>query len=143
MKVTNKKANLEYALEKERVEAGVVLSGGEAKAIRTGHADISNAFAKIIGGEVFLVNAHIPIAGATKYDAKRTRKLLLHKKEILFLTTKAKQQNLLLVPMALYTKGHFIKAELALGKGKRKFEKRADIKKKDIERDIAQNFKLR
>jgi len=143
MKVTNKKANLEYALEKGRVEAGLVLSGGEAKAIRTGHADISNAFAKIIGGEVFLINANIPVQGALKYDAKRTRKLLLHKKEIIYLTTKLKQQNLLLVPMALYTKGHFIKAELALGKGKRKFEKRADIKKRDIERDLAQNFKLR
>lgn len=143
MKITNKRAKFEYKLEDERFEAGLALSGGEAKAIRTGHLDLSVSFARIIGEEAWLINANVPVLGSTKYDAKRSRKLLLHKNEIVSIATKAKQQKLTLLPLAVYTKGRLIKAELALGKPKKKFEKRQEIKKRDIERDIAQVLKVK
>jgi SsrA-binding protein len=136
MKTFNKKANFNYKLENDRIEAGLVLSGGEAKAVRTGHADLTSSYAKVLDGELYLVNAKIPILGAKDYDPGRSRKLLLHKSELLSLVTRASQQKLLLVPISLYTKGHFIKTELALGKAKHKFEKKNSIKAKDIQRDI-------
>lgn len=136
MKTFNKKAHFNYKLENDRIEAGLVLSGGEAKAVRTGHADLTSSYAKVLDGELYLVNTKIPILGAKNYDPGRSRKLLLHKSELLSLVTRASQQKLLLVPISLYTKGHFIKAELALGKAKRKFEKKDSIKAKDIQRDI-------
>jgi len=137
MKITNKRANFEYELENERIEAGVSLSGGEAKAIRTVHADLSQSVARIVGGEVWLINANIPVLGAKNYISTRSRKLLLHKGEILSISTKMKQRRLTLVPLKLYTTGRLIKLELALGKPKRKFEKKEAIKRKDIEREIA------
>lgn len=141
MKIYNKKAKFEYELEPERYEAGLSLTGGEAKAIRTVHADINQAVARISGREAWLVNANIPIAGATKYDSTRSRKLLMHTKEILEIATKIKQKRLTLVPLSLYTRGYLVKAELALGKSKRKFEKKQAIKARDIARDIASEFK--
>ncbi|MDP3994360.1 MAG: SsrA-binding protein SmpB [bacterium] len=141
MRIFNKKAKFDYNLEKERIETGVVLSGGEAKAIRTGHLDLSQSHARIVNGEVFLINANIPVQGAIKYNSTRMRKLLLHKKEIISLSTKVKQQKLTLVPVKMYTKGHLVKCELALGKSKRKFEKKEAIKRKDIERDIEKEFR--
>ncbi len=143
MKAFNKKARFQYALEPERVEAGMVLSGGEAKAIRTGHVDLSQSVARILNGEAYLINANIPIQGAQKYTSTRTRKLLLHKQELLFLATKMKQKKLTLVPTKVYTKGRLIKLELALGKPKSKYEKKETIKKKDIERELEKDFKLR
>ncbi len=143
MRTFNKKAGFQYILEPGRIEAGLVLSGGEAKAIRTGHVDLSQAVARILNGEVYLINANIPIQGAQKYVSTRTRKLLLHKQELLFLATKMKQKKLTLVPTKVYTKGRLIKLELALGKPKSKFEKKEAIKKKDIERELESQFKLR
>jgi SsrA-binding protein len=143
MSTFNKKAKFEYKLEPDRIEAGLVLSGGEAKAIRTGHADISTAVCRILNDEVYLINANIPVQGATKYVPTRSRKLLLHRDEIVSIRTRAKQRKLTLVPVKLYTKGRLVKLELALGTPKHKFEKRALIKAKDIERDIAQELKGR
>ena len=143
MKIANKRANYEYILEGDRVEAGISLSGGEAKAVRTGHVDINQSVARIVNGEAFLINANIPVTGAQNYSSTRSRKLLLHKKEILFLTTKMKQFKLTLVPISLYNKGRLIKVTLALAKPKRKFEKKEAIKRKDIERELEKEFKLR
>ena len=143
MKITNKRVNYEYKLEGDRVEAGISLSGGEAKAIRTGHADINQSVARIVNDEAFLINANIPVIGAQNYSSTRSRKLLLHKKEILSLTTKMKQFKLTLVPINLYNKGRLIKITLALAKPKRKFEKKEAIKRKDIERELEKEFKLR
>jgi len=109
MKITNKRANYEYKLEGDRVEAGISLSGGEAKAIRTGHADINQSVARVVNDEIFLINANIPIPEAQKYSSTRTRKLLLHRDEIVSLTTKMKQFKLTLVPTNLYNKGRLIK----------------------------------
>ena len=143
MKIANKRANYEYILEGDRVEAGISLSGGEAKAVRTGHVDINQSVARIVNGEAFLINANIPVTGAQNYSSTRSRKLLLHKKEILLLTTKMKQFKLTLVPISLYNKGRLIKVTLALAKPKRKFEKKEAIKRKDIERELEKEFKLR
>jgi len=143
MKITNKRARFDYKLEDDRFEAGLSLSGGEAKAIRTGHLDLSGSVARIVGGEAWLINANIPVLGSSKYDAKRSRKLLLHKSEIVSMATKAKQQKLTLLPLAVYTKGRLVKAELALGKPKKKFEKRQEIKLRDIERDLAQELRVK
>ena len=142
MKIINKKANFQYKLESERFEAGIALSGGEVKAVRNGRGDISQSYAKVLNGEVFLVNANLPVVGS-KTSPTRSRKLLLHKNEITSILTKAKQQKLTLIPTKLYTKGRLIKAELALGKSKKKYEKRESIKKKDIERQIEQEFRIK
>jgi SsrA-binding protein len=143
MKIPNRRAKFDYILEPEKFEAGLSLTGGEAKAIRTGHADLSGSVARIMNGEAYLINANIPVMGAVKYDAKRTRKLLLHSGEILSISIKMKQRKLTLVPVKMYTKGRFVKIELALGKPKKKFEKKEAIKKKDIERELARDFKIR
>jgi len=142
MAIINKRARYEYSLTEEKVEAGISLSGGEAKEIREGHADLTQSVARIMEGEVYLINANIPVAGAKNYVSTRTRKLLLHKEEIVSISTKSKQQKLTLVPTKMYTKGRLVKLELALGKPKRKFEKRQAMKKKDIEKELAQELKI-
>src|SRR3972149_7634759 len=142
MRITNKRASYEYKLEPDRVEAGISLSGGEARAVRAGHADINQSVARVVNGEIFLINANIPISGAKNYSATRSRKLLLHRNEIVTLSTKMKQFKLTLVPTSVYNKGRLIKVRLALGKPKAKFEKKEAIKRKDIERELEQEFKL-
>lgn len=140
MKIINKKARYEYNLQEDRVEAGISLRGMEAKSIREGRGDLSQSHIRVLNGEIFLVNANIPIPGAKNYDATRLRKLLLHKEEIISLSTKIKQQKLVIVPTKLYNKGHLIKLEVALGKAKREFEKKDKVKKQDIERDMEKEF---
>jgi SsrA-binding protein len=141
MKIFNKRAKYEYELTGESVEAGISLMGAEAKAIREGHADLSQSHVRIMNGEAFLINANIPVAGKLNYESTRIRKLLLHKKQILSILTKSKQQKLQIVPLKLYNKGRLIKVLLELGKSKRKFEKKESIKRKDIQRDIEKEFK--
>lgn len=143
MKIYNKRARFEYALEGDRYEAGLSLTGGEAKAIRTGHADLSQSVVKFLGYEAWLINANIPIVGAKEYNSTRSRKLLLHKNEIVSIGTKMKQHGLTFVPLSLYTMGRLVKLALALGKPKRKFEKRQAIKKKDIERELARELRIK
>ena len=141
MNIFNKKSKFDYQLLGEGVEAGISLKGAEAKSIREGRGDISKSFVKIVGNEAFLVNANIPASGVANYDSTRTRKLLLHKAEILSLLTKMKQRKLQIVPLKLYNKGRLVKLYLELGKPKHKFEKREAIKKKDIDRDIERELK--
>ncbi len=141
MATFNRRANYEYELTGESVEAGIQLKGIEAKAIREGHLDLSASFVKILEGEAYLVNANVPAKGAVKYEPTRTRKLLLHKKEILSLLTKMKQLKLQAVPVKVYNKGRLVKLQISLGKPKRKFEKKDSIKRKDIDRDIERELK--
>jgi len=141
MRIFNKRARFEYELSGEGVEAGISLKGAEAKSIREGRGDLSQSFAKIIGNEIFLVNANIPAQGLANYDSTRTRKLLLHHQEILSLATKMKQKKLQIVPIRMYNKRRLIKVYLELGKPKRKFEKKEAIKRHDIDRDIQKEFK--
>jgi len=129
MKVFNKKASFEYELTSERIEAGIVLKGIEAKAFRDGRINISKSHVKVIGGEIFLINADI------------MRKLLLHKNEILSIITKMKQKKLQIVATQMYNSKSRIKLELVLGKPKRKFDKKESIKAKDIQRDLGRELK--
>jgi SsrA-binding protein len=139
MRIFNKRARFEYELTGEGIEAGLSLRGAES--IREGRGELSQAFAKIIGNEVFLINANIPAVGLQNYDPTRPRKLLLHRKEILSLASKVKQKKLQLVPIRLYTKARLIKLYLELGKSKRKFEKKETIKLRDINREIEKELK--
>jgi SsrA-binding protein len=140
MKIFNKRVRFDYQIL-EKIEAGISLNGGEAKAVRTGHLNLTNSFAKIISGEVYLVNANVPINGKKDYSPTRSRKLLLHKGQIIDLELKSKAKRLTLVPVAVYTKGRLIKVELALAKSKKKFEKKQTIKKKDLERELERELK--
>jgi len=145
MRIENRKAFFDsFILEK--FEAGINLLGSEVKAIRAGHADLTGSFVRIVGAEAYLVNANIfpyEYARPQGYDPRRTRKLLLHKKELIALKSKMDGQNLTIVPISLYTTSHLIKLELALGKSKKKFDKRKDLKKKSIDRDIEEALKNR
>ncbi|MEX2007320.1 MAG: SsrA-binding protein SmpB [Candidatus Levyibacteriota bacterium] len=142
MKISNKKAFFDYQIT-DRFEAGINLIGAEVKAVRLGHADLSGSFIRITGSEAYLFNAKIfpyKYAAPEGYDEDRTRKLLLHKKEIIALKGRTDGANLSLVPLSIYTTKSFIKVELGLGRGKKKFEKKEAIKAKDIQRDIEQDL---
>ena len=141
MKVFNKKANFEYELTPEKVEAGVVLKGIEAKSFRDGRVDISQSHVRIMDGEVFLINANIPAGDIKGYEPTRMRKLLLHKNQITSLTTKMKQKKLQIVPVSMYNSDSRIKLELVLGVPKRKFDKKESIKKHDVQRDIERELR--
>ncbi len=143
MKIINRKAFYDYEIL-DRFEAGINLLGAEVKAIRLGHADLTGSFVRIIGSEACLINAKIfpyEYARPQEYDSKRTRKLLLHKKQIIAIKSRTEGANLTIVPVSLYTKNNLIKLELALGKPKKKFEKKESIKRKDIEREIEEALK--
>ena len=145
MRIINRKATYDYEI-KEKLEAGINLQGTEVKAIRLGHADLTSSFVRIINNQAFLINAKIfpyEYARPENYDPKRTRKLLLHKKQIIAIKSKTEGANLTIVPISLYTSGSLIKLEIALGKSKKKFDKKESIKRKDINRDIEQALKVK
>ena len=142
-KITNKRAFFDYEVM-ERFEAGIALLGSEVKAVRLGHADLTGSHVRIVGSEAFLINARIfpyKYARPDSYDEQRTRKLLLHKQEIISLKSKIGGMSLTIIPLSLYSKHHLIKAELALAKGKKKFDKKEAIKRKDLDRDIEEEIK--
>lgn len=142
MKIENRRAFFDFEIL-EKIEAGINLYGAEVKAVRLGNADLSGSFVRIIGSEAYLVNAKIfpyKYAAPEGYDEDRTRKLLLHKREILALKGRIEGSNLALVPISIYTTKSFIKVEIGLGRGKKKYEKRAKIKKRDIERAVEQEL---
>ena len=144
MKIINRQFHREYS-ELEKYEAGIVLSGAEVKSIREGRLMLDSAFVRIMGSEAYLINANIPIyqyARMVNYEPKRSRKLLLHKKELLRLKTKIAQGGgLTLAPVSCYNKGNLIKLEIALVKGKRDVEKRKLEKKRDVERQEKREMK--
>jgi SsrA-binding protein len=145
MKITNRKAPFDYQLL-DRFEAGINLFGAEVKAVRDGHVDLTASFVRFIGSEAYLVNANIfpyKYARPETYDERRTRKLLLHKKEIISLRSKMEGSSLTVVPVSVYTTHGLIKIELALAKSKKKFEKREAIKKRDINRQIEEELRRR
>lgn len=138
MKLTNKRVYRDYQVL-EKFEAGIILTGPEVKSLKQGRGDLSSSFVRIREGEAWLTGTNIPSyqqAGGQEYDPLRPRKLLLHKKELLSLSTKIGQSGLTLVPLSLYTKGRLVKAEIALAKGRKQYEKREVKKRKDIEREV-------
>jgi SsrA-binding protein len=135
----NKRARHDYHLL-ETWEAGVVLTGTEVKSLRNGKANLSDAYGIVKDGEVYLLNLHIsPYEQGNQFNHEptRTRKLLLHKKEIRRMIGAVERQGLTLVPLELYFKKGIAKVALALGKGKKLHDKRADERKRDDEREIA------
>ncbi len=136
--VDNRKAFHDYFIE-ERFEAGLVLEGWEAKAIRAGRAQIKEAYVVIKDGELFLIGAHVsPLAQASTHvhpDPVRTRKLLLHEREIAKLIGKVERAGYALVPLDLHFAKGRIKLEIGLAKGKKEYDKRESEKKKDWERE--------
>lgn len=139
----NRKASHDYFIE-DTYEAGIVLNGTEIKSIRQGKVSLKDAHARIINGEVQLINMHIaPYEQGNRFnhDPTRTRKLLLHRKEIDKLVGLTQQQGYALVPLKLYIKNGFAKILLGLGKGKKKYDKREDLKQKQMKRDIDRALK--
>lgn len=143
MKIINKKAAFEYTII-DRVECGIVLEGAEVKSLRLGHGKLEGAFVKIVNNEAFLVNAEIlPYAFARPqgYDPKKTRKLLLHKKELISLQSRIEGAKLTLIPLSWYTRGPNVKLEIGLARGKKIYEKRELKKKADIKRELEVEFR--
>jgi SsrA-binding protein len=138
MQIENKKAFFDYEIL-ETFEAGLVLTGAEVKSVKGGRMSLEGSFVKIIGSEVYIVNAQIfpyPFARPEGYDPKRSRKLLLHKKQILHLKTKLTTAKLAIIPLECYNSDGFVKLKIAIAKGKKEFEKREKMKKRDEQRDV-------
>jgi SsrA-binding protein len=141
----NKKAYHDYHIE-ETIEAGMALLGTEVKAIKEGKANLKDSYVMVKDSEVFLLNCHIsPYSHGNimNHDPLRTRKLLLHRKEIERLRGKTAVKGFTLIPLKLYFKGPFAKVEIGLAKGKQLFEKRETIKEREAKRDIERAMKSR
>ena len=141
----NKKAFHDYFIE-ENYEAGIVLVGTEVKSIRNGKVNLKDSYGVFKNGELFLINMHIsPYEKGNIFnrDPLRDRKLLLHKKEILKISGKMKEQGITVVPLKVYFSGSLVKVEIGLAKGKKLYDKRADIAKKDQKREAQREFKIR
>ena len=140
---TNKKAFKDYSFE-ETLEAGISLTGTEVKSARAGQINFKDSFARVKDWEVYLYNLHIsPYEQGNRYNVEpdRTRKLLLHRKQIDRLFGKIQEKGLTLIPTKLYFKGGRLKVELALGRGKKLYDKREDIKKAQVKRDLQRIIK--
>jgi len=143
--VQNKKATHDYFIE-ETYEAGLVLTGTEIKAIRSGRANMRDSYARVEHGEVFLHNLHIsPYEAGNRFNHEplRTRKLLLHRSEIRKLIGATREAGYSLVPLRLYLRGGFCKVQIALGKGKKNYDKRHAVAERDAAREIARVFRER
>jgi len=139
----NRKAVHDYIID-ETFEAGIVLNGPEVKSLRDGKAQLTDSYARIKKGEAFLFNMHItpyPFAHHMKLDPDRTRKLLLHRREIKRLIGKTEERGLTMVPLKVYFSKGRVKVELALVKGKRKVDKRQAIKERDMKREMDRAIK--
>ena len=145
-RVSNRKARFQYDLL-DRVEAGIMLRGAEVKSLRQGQASLEEAYARVQGGEIYLINCHIKAyehGDVQSQDPLRPRKLLLHKRELRKLIPKVEQRGLTLVPVAIYfNERGLAKVDLALARGKARRDKRQDLKRRQQERDIRAALKKR
>ena len=142
---TNRKARYNYEIL-EKYEAGIELVGSEVKSMRSAKVSFKDSFAIIKDGEIILLNLHIaPYDKASHYghDPERKRRLLLHKKEIRKLHAKTEEQGFTLIPLSIYFKGPHAKVELALARGKRKYDKRAAIARREADKDMRRAIKYR
>ena len=142
---SNRRARFDYEIL-DTLEAGIELRGPEVKSLRAGKASLNEAYAVVRGGEAFLVNAHInpyEEAGRENPDPRRERRLLLHKREIVRLQGQVAERGRTLVPLALYFRGGRAKLELALARGKRRFDKRETIRRREQEREVARALRTR
>ncbi|CRZ33717.1 SsrA-binding protein [Herbinix hemicellulosilytica] len=141
----NKKAYHDYFIE-DKYEAGIVLHGTEVKSLRMGKCSIKESFIRVENGELFIYGMHIsPYEKGNIFnrDPLRVRKLLLHKYQINKLAGRLSQKGYTLVPLQVYFKGHLVKLEIGLAKGKKLYDKREDIAKKDMRREVERDFKVR
>lgn len=141
----NRKARHDFFIE-ETYEAGLVLRGSEVKSLRDGKANLKDSYARILKGEAFLLNAHIslyPAANQFNHEPDRTRKLLLHTKEIRRLAGKVKERGLTLIPLRLYFKDGKAKVELGLARGKKLYDKRETLRRKVAQREVERSLKIR
>ncbi|OGZ57830.1 MAG: SsrA-binding protein [Candidatus Spechtbacteria bacterium RIFCSPHIGHO2_02_FULL_43_15b] len=140
----NKRAYFDYNIL-ETIEAGIVLAGYEVKSVKLGHISLKGAFVTIKDNEAYLLNADIspyqPANMPKDYDSARSRKLLLNRREIAHLIGKSKIQGLTVLPLSMYTKKTKIKVEIAVAKGKKKYEKRETLKKKESDKEIRKTMK--
>lgn len=136
---TNRKANFEYEIL-SRYEAGMIITGTEVKSIRDGKINIQESYGRIINDEVWIINSHIneyKYGNINNHEPLRNRKLLLNKREIRKIKQQLQEKGLTLVPLKIYFKGSLVKAEIGIAKGKKLFDKRESIKKRDIERNLS------
>jgi SsrA-binding protein len=141
----NRRARHDYSIE-DTYEAGIALTGTEVKSLRAGRASLTDGFAQVSDGEVWLHNVHIPeyVQGTwTNHTPRRIRKLLLHRKEIDKISTKIAEQGLSLVPLSMYFKDGNVKVELGLGRGKRTYDKRHDLARRDAAREVERVLRRR
>ena len=140
---TNRKAYHEYNII-EKLEAGIVLVGTEVKSLRLGLANLKDSYGRVENGELWLVNLHISPyeqGNIWNHEPRRPRKLLMHRREIRRLTTKVAERGLTLVPLRLYFKNGRTKVEIAVARGKKIYDKREAIAKRDVDRDMARELK--
>ena len=143
MEITNRKAKFDYFIEEE-YEAGIVLTGTEIKSIRNGHCNIKDSYGIVKNNEVFLLNMFIgqyKEGNIFNHNETRTRKLLLHKKEIKKISQAIEMNGLTLIPLKVYFKNNILKVLLGVCKGKKQFDKRETIKQRDINREVKKNLK--
>ena len=143
VEILNRKANFDYAIE-DTYEAGIALKGTEVKSIRNGKANIKDSYAIVRNDEMFLLNTHISLyeeGNNFNHEETRTRKLLLHKKEILKLKNKVEMEGYTLIPLKIYFVKQRVKVLIGLAKGKKNYDKRETIKYRDVEREMRKSMK--
>lgn len=141
----NRRARHDYHIE-DTVEAGLVLTGTEVKSLRAGRASLADGYAQLTGGELWLHNVHIPEYAQgtwTNHEPRRPRKLLLHRKEIDRLGRMTAERGFTLIPLSLYFSGGRVKLELALARGKRAYDKRQDLARRDAAREVERAYRRR
>jgi len=142
--VYNKRAKFDYFLE-DTYEAGMVLTGGEVKSIRSGRVSLADSFVRIKNNQAYLLNAHINpynFADNRNYDPRRERKLLLHRKQIEQLNSKTGGKSITIVPVSMYEKNNTIKLQISIGRGKKQYDKRAAIKKRELDSNLRETTKV-
>ncbi len=145
MEILNRKARFDYEIS-DTYEAGIVLTGTEIKSIRNGNANIKDCYAIIKDDEAYLLNMYIKEyeqGNIFNHNETRTRKLLLHKKEIFKMRDAITREGYTLIPLKVYFKGNHAKVEIGVARGKKSYDKREAMKERDIKRDLAKNFKMR
>lgn len=141
--IENKKAHLEFFIL-ESFEAGLKLTGSEVKMLRTKRGSLVGAHVRVLNGEAILLNAQImayPFARQEDYDPKQTRKLLLHKREILKIQEAQETKGLAIIPLAIILKHNFIKLQLAIARGKKQYERREELRRRDLQRESERELK--
>lgn len=143
--VENRKARAEYTIL-DQYDAGIMLSGGEVKMLRSHRGSLVGAHVRVVQGKVILLNAQIPAYPFSRnedYEPTQTRTLLLHAKEILKLDEAQNTKGLSIIPLEIFAGKRFIKVRIAVAKGKKQYERREDIKKRDLQREVDKDFKKR